>query len=99
MYRKELRDYKPVEIEITKSMKQEILVVKPEACDFSHVRFTSYKRRICSFYADSLFFDFKFCKYYLSLLIDIIEKIFQQTRFARGFSGGLVIPQLNKSVE
>ena len=28
-----------------------------------------------------------------------IDKSNKQTRFARGFSGGLVIPQLNKSVE
>ena len=39
-YRKGLRDFKPVETEITKSKKQEILTVRLEAYDFSRGRFT-----------------------------------------------------------
>jgi len=42
-YRKGLRDFKPVEMEVTKSMKQEFLTVRLEAYDFSRGRFTFCK--------------------------------------------------------
>ena len=43
MNEKELRDFKPVEMEVTKSKKQEILIVRLEAYDFSRGRFTCKK--------------------------------------------------------